>query len=121
MPMPLAQSIGLPPPIAIMTSHSLDRYSSAPAITSSTLGLGEISVKMVQGRAASSSSVSISPTQPASDTPGSDTRKTWRARKLLAELATERREAAPETMSVETNLVGADMSELIVGLIQTAC
>lgn len=76
MPMPLAQSIGLPPPMATMTSQSLARYSSAPAITSSTLGLAETPVNTVVRMPAASSSASHSPTQPTAATPGSDTNNT---------------------------------------------
>ena len=41
IPMPLAQSIGLPPPTATMTLHPSLRYISAPSITSSERGLAD--------------------------------------------------------------------------------
>ncbi|MNE70749.1 hypothetical protein D3C80_1665670 [compost metagenome] len=84
MPMPLAQSIGLPPPTATITSQPLARYSSAPCITSSTRGLGDTAVYSTWAMPWRSRLASTSPTQPAACTPGSDTTSTRRAPKVAA-------------------------------------
>ncbi len=84
IPIPLAQSIELPPPTATMPMDSSDRYTSMPDITCLERGLTEMESKMVNDTPAS---VRLSPTasaQPAAGRPGAWSRSTCFIPKLRA-------------------------------------
>ena len=84
MPMPFAQSMGLPPPTTRMLSHLQSVKSFAPAITSVSRGLGETSEKRVWFISSSSRLRITSCTQPALFTSGLVTTSEWRAPRFFA-------------------------------------
>jgi len=84
MPIPLAQSMGLPPPTATSPSQRLSWYWATPAMTSWSLGLEVTFKKRIGSISAWASWLQTASVQPTASTPGSLTTRTVLKAKLEA-------------------------------------
>lgn len=114
MPMPFAQSIGLPPPTATMLSQPSLRNRRAPSCTSCAFGLLVTDVKREKCSIPTSSREWMtSSVQPAAMTSGSLTTSTLRAPTFMAYLPASFLASAPKTNSGATNLRSSRSAAII--------